>query len=65
VGFKNRLISPGAFAAILLIVFFLPIALGMATDNWSSKLQEKEYKRLIPMLVTPDMKKKQNTIRHP
>ena len=30
---------------------------GVGSGNWQSKLPKEEYARLIPKIVTPDMKK--------
>jgi len=33
---------------ILIILFYLVIGIGMATDNWNSKIPYEEYQRLVP-----------------
>lgn len=47
-GRKARTITPWLYAVILIILFYLVIGVGMATDNWNSKIPYDEYQRLIP-----------------
>jgi len=47
-GNKARIVSPYLFPAILIILFYLIIGLGMVTDNWKSKVPYEEYQRLVP-----------------
>jgi polyferredoxin len=59
---KARPVRPPVFAAVLLTVFFGLVGLGMATGNWQSRLPEKEYARLIPMLATPELRKQPHSL---
>ncbi len=54
---KRRVFAPQYFAVVVLLAFFGVIGLGMATDNWNTKLPPEEYARIVPRLATPDMKK--------
>ena len=68
VSLRKHAFHPHVYAAVLVVAFFGPIVVGMGTDNWQSKLPEKEYTRLIPKIVTPDMKKQPLTapgMEHP
>lgn len=47
-GRKIRTITPWLYPVILIILFYLVIGVGMATDNWNSKIPYDEYQRLIP-----------------
>jgi len=47
-GRKVRTITPWLYPVILVILFYLVIGIGMATDNWNSKIPYEEYQRLIP-----------------
>ncbi len=47
-GKKVRTITPWLFPVILLVLFYLVIGVGMATNNWNSKIPYEEYQRLIP-----------------
>jgi polyferredoxin len=47
-GKKVRIIQPGLFPILLLALFYLVIGIGVATDNWHSKMPNEEYQRLIP-----------------
>ena len=47
-GRKVRTITPWLYPVILIILFYLVIGVGMATDNWNSKIPYDEYQRLIP-----------------
>jgi hypothetical protein len=47
-GRKVRTITPWLYPVILIILFYLAIGVGMATDNWNSKIPYEEYQRLIP-----------------
>ncbi|MCK4911435.1 MAG: 4Fe-4S binding protein, partial [Thermodesulfovibrionales bacterium] len=57
IGTKKRVIAPQYFAVVVLLAFFGAVGLGMATDNWNSKMPKEEYARIVPRLATPDMKK--------
>lgn len=68
IGTRKYPIKPQAFALFLMLVFFGAIGLGMATDNWQSKLRLEEYARIVPQLATPEMKKQPHTppgLNHP
>ena len=41
-------VKPYFYPVILLLLFYAVIAIGMATDNWNSKITYDEYQRLIP-----------------
>ena len=45
---KVRTIKPWLYPVLLLILFYLVIGIGMATDNWNSKVPNQEYQQLIP-----------------
>lgn len=47
-GKKVGVVKPWLFPVVLIALFYLVIALGMATDNWRSKVPYEEYQRLIP-----------------
>ncbi len=47
-GPRVRTVSPYLFPVVLIILFYLIIGLGMATDNWKSKVPYEEYQRLVP-----------------
>jgi polyferredoxin len=47
-GKTARKIKPWLYPVLLLILFYLVIGAGMATDNWKSKVPYEEYQRLIP-----------------
>ncbi len=48
IGKKSRLVKPWLFPVILIVLFYLVIGIGMATDHWKSKIPYEEYQRLIP-----------------
>jgi len=48
VGNKVRTVNPYLFPAVLIILFYLIIGLGMVTGNWKSKIPYEEYQRLVP-----------------
>jgi polyferredoxin len=47
-GKKVGMVKPWLFPVILIALFYLVIGIGMATDNWRSKVPYEEYQRLIP-----------------
>jgi polyferredoxin len=47
-GKKSRIVKPYFYPVVLLVLFYLAIGIGMATDNWKSKVPYEEYQRLIP-----------------
>ncbi len=47
-GKKGRTVKPWLFPVILIILFYLVIGIGMATDHWKSRIPYEEYQRLIP-----------------
>lgn len=49
-GKKVRVIQPWLFPILLIALFYLVIGIGVATDNWHSKIPIEEYQRLIPEL---------------
>jgi polyferredoxin len=49
-GKKNRVVQPWLFPVLLIALFYLGIGIGVATDNWHSKIPMEEYQRLIPEL---------------
>ncbi len=56
-GRKVRTLSPWLYPALLLILFYLVIGSGMATDKWNSKVPYEEYQRLIPDVQKEYVKK--------
>ncbi len=47
-GKKSRTVEPWLFPIILIILFYLVIGIGIATDHWKSRIPYEEYQRLIP-----------------
>ncbi len=47
-GKKSRIVKPWLFPVVLIVLFYLVIGIGMATDHWKSKIPHEEYQRLIP-----------------
>ena len=47
-GKKVTVIKAWLFPVILIVLFFLVIGIGMATDNWHSKIPNEDYQQLIP-----------------
>jgi polyferredoxin len=47
-GGKSSIVKPWLYPIILLVLFYLVIGIGMATDKWKSKIPYEEYQRLIP-----------------
>ena len=43
-----KTVRPWLVPVILIALFYLAIGIGMATDNWQSKIPYEEYQRLIP-----------------
>jgi len=48
IGKKRGALRPYLFPAVLVVLFYLVIAIGMATGNWKSKIPSEEYQRLVP-----------------
>jgi polyferredoxin len=48
VGKKSAIVKPWLYPIILLLLFYLVIGIGMATNNWNSKIPYEEYQRLVP-----------------
>jgi len=47
-GKKVKVVQPWLFPVILIALFYLVIGIGMATDNWHSKIPYEHYQQLIP-----------------
>jgi polyferredoxin len=47
-GKKISVVRPWLLPVILVLLFYLVIGIGMATDNWHSKIPYEEYQRIIP-----------------
>ena len=47
-GKKTSVVRPWLFPVILIVLFYLVIGIGMATDNWHSKVPYEEYQRIMP-----------------
>ena len=47
-GKKINVAEPWLFPVILVVLFYLVIGIGMATDNWHSKIPSEDYQQLIP-----------------
>jgi ferredoxin len=47
-GKKTRVVQPWLFPAILIVLFYLVIGIGMAADKWHSKIPYEDYQQLIP-----------------
>ena len=45
---KGQDVKPWLFPVILIVLFYLVIGIGMATDNWHSKIPYEDYQQLIP-----------------
>jgi polyferredoxin len=56
-GKKVRVVQPWLFPAVLIVLFYLVIGIGMATDKWHSKIPYEEYQRLIPEVQKEYMKR--------
>ncbi len=48
IGKTSRIVKPWLIPVILIVLFYLVIGVGMATDHWKSKIPYEEYQRLIP-----------------
>jgi polyferredoxin len=48
VGKKINVVRPWLFPIILIALFYLAIGIGMATDNWRSKIPYEDYQQMIP-----------------
>lgn len=48
IGKKRRGVNPALVPGMLVLLFYLVIAIGMATGNWHSKIPYEEYQRLVP-----------------
>jgi polyferredoxin len=47
-GKKVRVVKPWLFPVFLVALFYLVIGIGVATDNWHSKIPYEDYQQLIP-----------------
>ncbi len=47
-GKRTGIVKPWLFPVVLIVLFYLVIGIGMATDHWKSKVPYEEYQRLIP-----------------
>jgi len=47
-GKKVGVVRPWLFPVLLIVLFYLVIGIGMATDNWKSKIPYEDYKVLVP-----------------
>jgi polyferredoxin len=47
-GKKRVPVKPYLFPAVLVLLFYLVIVIGMATGNWDSKIPHEDYQRLVP-----------------
>jgi len=47
-GKKGGIVKPYFYPVVLLVLFYIAIGIGMATDAWKSKVPYEEYQRLIP-----------------
>jgi polyferredoxin len=47
-GKERRTVKPYLYPAILLLIFYIIIILGMITGKWHSQMPYEEYKRIIP-----------------
>ena len=56
-GKKVRVIQPWLFPVLLIALFYLVIGIGMATDNWHSKIPYEDYRQLIPEVQKEYMKR--------
>lgn len=56
-GKKVRVAQPWLFPLVLIALFYLVIGIGVATDNWHSKIPYEEYQRLIPEVQKIYMKR--------
>ena len=55
IGPKNRKrLNAYLFPTLLVIVFYALVCLGMATDNWQSKVSYEDYQRIIPTIGTKE-----------
>ena len=53
---KDHILKPYLFPIILIVVFYAAVGIGMATDNWRSKVPYEEYKRILPGLTNSESK---------
>jgi ferredoxin len=47
-GRKSRVLKAYLFPLLLIVLFYLVIGIGMATDNWHSKIPYEDYQQLVP-----------------
>lgn len=47
-GKKVIVVKPWLFPLLLLVLFYLVIGIGMATDNWHSKIPYEDYQQMVP-----------------
>jgi len=56
-GKKSTIVRPWLFPVMLIALFYLVIGIGMATDNWHSRIPYKDYQELIPSVQKDYLKK--------
>jgi len=47
-GRRSRVLKAYLFPLFLIMLFYLVIGIGMATDNWRSKIPYEDYQQLVP-----------------
>jgi polyferredoxin len=47
-GKRVHIVQPWLFPVLLIVLFYLVIGIGVATDKWHSKVPYEDYKQLIP-----------------
>jgi ferredoxin len=47
-GKKVKVVKPWLFPIMLIVLFYVVIGIGMATDNWHSKIPYEDYRELVP-----------------